>query len=150
MASDSELDVNLFDVETQQCPYDAYKKLRDDAPVYKQPGTDIYIVTRYEDVRTVLTDPIRFPSAPDPDSKLKMKSANQDRQLKVQQRFQENGWIPEPTLASRDDPNHKQMRAMFNEAFKPSRIKEIDPLRGQGVDVVGGGQLAAVEGPPKR
>lgn len=128
MASNSELGVNLFDVETQQCPYDAYRKLRDDAPVYKQPGTDIYIVTRYDDVRTVLTDPARFPSAPDPDSKLKMKSANQERQLKVQQRFQEKGWIPEPTLAGRDDPNHKQMRAMFNEAFKPSRIKEIDPL----------------------
>ena len=44
-------DVNLFDVKLQQCPYDAYKTLRDEAPAFRQPGTDIFIVTRYEDVR---------------------------------------------------------------------------------------------------
>lgn len=44
----------------------------------------------------------------------------------VAKRFEEKGWVPAATLNGRDDPNHKQMRAMFNEAFKPSRIKEID------------------------
>ena len=54
--------VDLFDIETQRCPYDAYKELRDDAPVYNIPGTDMYVVSRYEHVREVLMDPERFPS----------------------------------------------------------------------------------------
>ena len=52
-----ELGVNLFDPAVQQCPYDAYRTLRDQAPAYRQPGTNIYVITRYEDVRRVLLDP---------------------------------------------------------------------------------------------
>jgi len=36
--------------------------------------------------------------------------------------------VPAPTLAGRDDPNHKQMRAMFNEAFRPKKIQAMDPF----------------------
>jgi len=127
MATKADIDVNLFDLETQQCPYDAYKQLREEAPVYKQPGTDIYVITRYDDVRRVLLDPVAFPSSPKKFAAFNKTGAT-ERQKVVQQRFEENGWLPEPTLSSRDDPNHKQMRAMFNEAFKPSKIKTMDPL----------------------
>ena len=41
--------VNLFDLETQQCPYDAYRTLRNDAPVYQCPHTGMYIVTRFDE-----------------------------------------------------------------------------------------------------
>jgi cytochrome P450 len=121
-----ELGINLFDAELQQCPYPAYKTLRDEAPAYRQPGTDIYVVTRYEDVRRVLMDTETFPSGA-AGTAFRMKTDNIERQKKVAARFREKGWVPGPTLASRDDPNHKQMRAMFNEAFKPSRIALIDP-----------------------
>ena len=53
-------DVNLFDVETQCCPYDAYKTLRDEAPVYQCPATGMYVITRFEDVRQILTDTEHF------------------------------------------------------------------------------------------
>jgi cytochrome P450 len=62
MASKTEVTVNLFDPAVQQCPYDAYKTLRDEAPAYNIPGTEIWVVTRYEDVRRVLTDADAFPS----------------------------------------------------------------------------------------
>jgi cytochrome P450 len=119
--------INLFDPELQQCPYPAYRTLRDEAPAYRQPGTDIYVVTRYEDVRRVLTDPETFPSGA-AGTAYRMKTNNAERQMRVAARFAEKGWVPGPTLAGRDDPNHRQMRAMFNEAFKPSRIKDLDPL----------------------
>ena len=41
------------------------------------------------------------------------------------------GWVPAPTLAGRDDPNHKQMRAMFNEAFRPEENQGDGPVRGE-------------------
>jgi len=59
----SEPQVNLFDLETQKCPYPAYKQLRDEAPVYNIAGTDMWVVTRYDTVREVLMDPQRFPSS---------------------------------------------------------------------------------------
>ena len=119
-------EINLFDSGTQQCPYDAYKTLRDDAPVYLIPGTDMYVVSRYDDVREVLMDPKRFPSS-SADTPFRASAGNIERGEMVAARFAEKGWVPAPTLNGRDDPNHKQMRAMFNQAFKPSRIKDIDP-----------------------
>ncbi|MEP2735121.1 MAG: cytochrome P450 [Erythrobacter sp.] len=118
--------VNLFDLEVQQCPYEAYKTLRDEAPVYRIEGTDMFAVTRYDDVREVLMDPKRFPSS-SADTPFRASAGNVERGAMVAARFEEKGWVPAPTLNGRDDPNHKQMRAMFNQAFKPSKIKEIDP-----------------------
>ena len=118
--------INLFDAELQQCPYDAYKKLRDEAPVYHIPGTQMWVVSRYEHVREVLMDPQRFPSSA-ADSQFRASAGDMERAKKVMERFDEKGWVPAPTLNGRDDPGHKQMRAMFNQAFKPSKIKEIDP-----------------------
>ena len=119
--------VDLFDPEVQQCPYPAYRTLRDEAPAYRIPGTEMFVVTRHDDVRRVLTDPESFPSSAG-DTPYRATTGNIDRAKKVAERFAEKGWVPAPTLAGRDDPNHRQMRAMFNEAFKPSRVKQIDPL----------------------
>lgn len=127
MATKADPSINLFDAETQQCPYDAYKTLREDAPVYKQPGTDIYVVSRYDDVRAILMDPQKFRSGAT-GTAYRMKTDNIERQQKIAARFAAKGWVPEPTLGSRDDPGHKQMRAMFNEAFRPARIKQMDPF----------------------
>ncbi|KEO85943.1 cytochrome p450 107b1 [Erythrobacter sp. JL475] len=119
-------DINLFDPDLQQCPYDAYKRLRDEAPVYNIRGTPMYVVSRYDDVREVLMDPARFPSSAS-ETQFRASDGDVERARKVMERFEANGWVPAPTLNGRDDPNHKQMRAMFNEAFKASKIKAIDP-----------------------
>lgn len=124
MTKQTNPNINLFDPELQQCPYDAYAQLRDEAPVYKIPNTQIFVVTRYEHVREVLLDPKRFPSTAS--TLMRASPHDVERGRRVTERFAEKGWVPEPTLAGRDDPNHKQMRAMFNEAFKPSRVKQID------------------------
>jgi cytochrome P450 len=50
----------LFDGEVQQCPYRLYDTLRQEAPVYRDPVTGIYVVTRYDLVRQVLMDPDTF------------------------------------------------------------------------------------------
>ncbi|MGN6500140.1 MAG: cytochrome P450, partial [Tsuneonella sp.] len=62
-SSSPQANTTLFDPAVQQCPYAAYQALRDEAPAYNIPGTDIFVVTRYEDVRRVLTDPVTFPSS---------------------------------------------------------------------------------------
>ena len=61
MNSKSASEVNLFDLKTQQCPYEAYKTLRNEAPVYQCPATGMYVITRFEDVRQILTDTEHHP-----------------------------------------------------------------------------------------
>ena len=64
--NDKTVEVNFFDVETNNCPYHAYKDLRDDAPVWKDPRTGMYVISRYDDVRAVVTDVERFSNAKKP------------------------------------------------------------------------------------
>jgi len=118
-------DVNLLDVETQNCPYAAYKTLRDEAPVYVEPRTGFYVVSRYDDVRKVLLDTENFSSNVYNSSR---GNVNKERVAKIQALFAEKGWTPEPTLASRDDPNHKQMRRLFDKAFRAGKIKDLEPF----------------------
>ena len=124
--STQEIDVNFFDPETNNCPYHAYKTLRDEAPVWKDPRTSMYVISRYEDVRAVVMDTERF---------VNQRQASRvatpemiERQKKILALYKEKGWVPAPTLAGRDDPNHKEMRGLFDHAFRPSRIKQLDPI----------------------
>ncbi|MBA4083162.1 MAG: cytochrome P450, partial [Erythrobacter sp.] len=99
----SQPQINLFDPALQQCPYEAYKQLRDEAPVYNIPGTQIYVVSRYDHVREVLMDPARFPSTALSEL-MRASPVDMERGRKVAERFREKGWLPAPTLAGRDDP----------------------------------------------
>ena len=105
-------------------PYPAYQTLRDDAPVYKCPTTGMYVVTRFDDVRTVLTDTVNFVSAA---TRSKGGGGMTERQKAVMELFDKEGWVPAPTLAGRDDPEHKQMRSIFNQAFRPKVVGQLDP-----------------------
>ncbi len=118
-------EVNLINPEIQECPYHAYQRLRDEAPVYQDPTTGFYIVTRYEDIRRVLTDPEHFSNQM---YSREESNLNSERVRRGTQLFKDKGWVPAPTLAGRDDPNHKQMRAMFDKAFRAGRIKELEPF----------------------
>ena len=54
--SKSDVDLNLFDPEVQACPWDAYKVMRDRGPVYQDPNTGFFIVTRYKELREMVLD----------------------------------------------------------------------------------------------
>lgn len=121
-------DVNLLDADLQNCPYHAYAKLRDEAPVWKDPVTGFYVVTRFEDLRNILLDTEAYSSGMRGGQGGGRGRIDAERAKRMQKLYEEEGWLPAPTLAGRDDPNHKQMRAMFNEAFRPKKIKEMDPF----------------------
>jgi cytochrome P450 len=121
-------DINLLDVKLQNCPYHAYQMLRDEAPVWLDPVTGFYVVSRFEDIRTILLDKKHFLNnmkGGQGGSRERLDSARADKMTGL---YQDRGWVPAATLAGRDDPNHKQMRAMFNEAFRPKKIDSMDPF----------------------
>jgi cytochrome P450 len=123
----ADVEVNFFDYETQNCPYDAYQTLRDEAPVWKDPRTGMFVISRYDDLRALLMDTEQFINGGDRRARVQTPEAK-ERARKIQALYETKGWVPAPTLAGRDDPNHKQMRSLFDHAFRPSKIKLIDPF----------------------
>lgn len=132
--------VNFFDPATNNCPYEAYRALRDQAPVWKDPVTGMYVVTRYEDVREVLSDTARFrngvsgPSLfsenvihPDDPEKAQQLSAALEREAEIKRLYEEEGWPAVPTLDALDDPKHMELRRMYDVAFRPARLAELEP-----------------------
>ena len=113
----------LADVEVLECPYPTYALLREQAPVFQDPLTGIFVVTRYEDQRRIALDYDNFSN---------FRPSNDHANLtgnarKAYERFLEKGWVPGESLAARDDPEHKQMRSIFDQAFRPKRINALDP-----------------------
>ena len=121
-------DINLLDVELQHCPYHAYRKLRDEAPVWRDPLTGFYVITRFEDLHRVLLDTERFVSSMRGGQSGGRNRIDPQRAERILKLYEDKGWLPAQTLAARDDPNHRQMRAIFNEAFRPRKINEMDPF----------------------
>ena len=120
-------EINFLEHRLQNCPYHAYRLLQDEEPVWVDPVTGFYVITQFQDLRGVLLDPANFSNdmRKGGGSRERIDSARATRMLEL---YQEKGWVPGATLAGRDDPNHKQMRAMFNEAFNPKKINGLDPF----------------------
>jgi cytochrome P450 len=133
--------VSFFDRETNKCPYDAHKVLRDEAPVWKDPTTGMFVLTRYEDLKEVLANPSVFTNRvgsaagmtekavrpEDPALAAEFDRANADA-LELARVYEEDGWTPVPTLDALDAPKHLQLRRMFSDAFRPARIAALDPF----------------------
>jgi cytochrome P450 len=118
-------EINLLDAGLQNCPYHAYAKLRDEAPVWQDPLTGFFVVTQFADLRGLLLDTTHYSNGANSNGRA---AIDEGRAKRMRALYEDKGWLPAPTLAGRDDPNHKQMRAMFNEAFRPARISEMEPL----------------------
>ncbi|GGF49389.1 cytochrome P450 [Aliidongia dinghuensis] len=106
----------------QSCPFAAYDHLRDREPVYKDPVTGNYILTRYQDVRRVLLDVKTFSSR----SGLGASRANAARE-EVDQIYDAHGWRPMDTLQSQDPPEHRTYRQLVDKAFAPAKILALEP-----------------------
>jgi cytochrome P450 len=122
-----DLGASLLDPAIAECPYGAYEVLQGAAPVWWDPGTGMYVVTAYDDVRTVLLDTMTFSSRIQ-DRPRHESPAAVERSRRVKELYAQRGWVPAATLAGRDDPEHKQMRALFDRAFRPAKIRQLDPF----------------------
>ena len=90
-------DVNFFDPAINDCPYHAYRTLRDEAPVWFDERLKAYVVTRHEDVRPCSRDTERFNNA----------QRRGAASAKVQALYEEKGWVParDARRARRPEPS---------------------------------------------
>jgi len=100
------LDGNWFATQ----PHDDWTWMRENAPVYYDPNSDVWAVAKYDDILTVSRDPKTFSSHRSPRPKGE----------------------PLPMMISMNDPEHLNRRKLVNKGFTPKRVRdklaEIDSI----------------------
>ena len=86
----------------QHEPHDTWTWLRENAPIYYDPNSDIWGISRYHDILEIEKDPKTFSSRRSP---------------------RPHG-DPLPMMISMDDPMHKQRRKLVNRGFTPKRVRD--------------------------
>ncbi len=112
-------DINPLAPETFECPFPFYEAMRRECPVYRVPGADFMIVSRFEDVLHVLRHPEIFSSKSGPG----LRSQPDEELLAIMRQ----GWMPVNTLLTNDPPAHSRYRALVNKAFSARRVASLEP-----------------------
>ncbi|MET0546492.1 MAG: cytochrome P450 [Caulobacterales bacterium] len=108
--------------QIQQCPFAAYNKLRPDTPVYKDPLTGNYVLTRYADVRRATLDVKNLSSRTGLGSTRDTAAKEETDAI-----YDAKGYRPMDTLISNDPPSHRMYRQLVDKAFTPNKIDELEP-----------------------
>lgn len=112
-------------------PFPFYKALREERPVYYDPGLDVWLVTRYEDSVAVLRDDVNF----------SLEHGYQDRyanghieEFSAIMERDGGGFIRDLAI---DPPAHTRYRKLIEKAFTAHRVKDLEPrIRQIVVDLV--------------
>ena len=130
-------DIQLFDVQTLKSPHAAYKRLRDEAPVYFAQELGVHVVTRYDLLREALRDSETFSSQfgaflQEPQRR-RFESASAQTQEAILAITDQLIFEP-PTMLTLDRPEHTHYRTLVNELFTGSRIKRAQDAVQQVID----------------
>jgi len=98
-----------YDYDIDANPHPIWKRLRDEAPVYRNDRYDFWALSRFRDVLDASVDQETFSSAKGTVLEL-------------------IGKMPEPTpMIFKDPPEHTRLRKLVSRAFSPRRIADIEP-----------------------
>jgi cytochrome P450 len=100
-----------FDVGIKANPYETYRRLRDEAPLYFNEEHDFFAVSRFEDVERVLTDQESFISS-------------KGGTIDVIQAGIES---PPGLFINEDEPQHTKHRRLVSMLFTPKSMSAIEP-----------------------
>lgn len=115
-------DMPLMDPATLQCPYHFDKTLRDEAPVWQDPQTGIFVVATYDLVREAHRKPEVFSN----EFGLALGSARKI-DPDVQSAMDATYNLGKGTLLTIDDPDHKIFRDAVREYFTAPYLERYEP-----------------------
>lgn len=108
----TELVFDPFSEEFFNGPWEIYRRLRTEAPVYYNPEYDFYALSRHADVAAAFKDYETFSSAYGLD--LAMVKSGEPLPMKM--------------IILMDPPEHRQMRSLVNKVFTPRQIANLKPM----------------------
>ncbi|MEE8301655.1 MAG: cytochrome P450 [Candidatus Tectomicrobia bacterium] len=99
-------------------PYPKYAELRAKDPVHWSALMDSWVLSRYEDVDTILRDHKRF-------------SSDARNRIPTRTRRASIPSADDPSMLFLDPPDHTRLRALVSKAFTPHTIEALQPRIGQ-------------------
>lgn len=99
----AEREIDILDPRLYDDPWETYRWLRENAPVYYDAKNDLYVVSRHEDVSAISRHPERYSAAEGvrPDVPAVM------------------------SIISMDDPEHTRQRRIISKGFTPRKVREL-------------------------
>jgi cytochrome P450 len=112
---------SLLDADIQESPFEYYRALREQAPVYFMPEIEAFVITRYRDVQHVLLHPEIWSNDLLVRAGFSMFQHSEAKDLLEQQ-----GWVRDTRLQS-DPPIHRDYRQLVAAHFTAGRVKQLGP-----------------------
>jgi len=116
------LQYDPFDLAVREDPYRHYAQLRAAAPVFRAERSKTWVVSRYDDVLSVLKDTVRFSN--DAVGRVQLGATAEDSSAEA---GGSDRAMP-GNLVTYDPPDHTRLRAIVNRAFTPRRVEAWRPM----------------------
>ncbi|MBK5289264.1 MAG: cytochrome P450 [Acidimicrobiia bacterium] len=100
-----------YDVEINADPYPVFRRLRDDAPLYRNEQHDFFALSRFEDVERGLRDAKTYISG----------------RGAILELIKAEIEIPSGVIIFEDPPIHTVHRSLLSRVFTPNRVAELEP-----------------------
>ncbi|MBU6317008.1 MAG: cytochrome P450, partial [Acidobacteria bacterium] len=114
--NDSQMVFDPYSATFFEDPWEVYRWMRDEAPVYHHPELDFFAVSRYDDCVEVHRDHRRYTST-------RGVTLDQLRSASFGATVQRTG-----SIIMMDPPEHEHMRKLVNRAFTARRIADWEPV----------------------
>ncbi len=99
-------------------PFETYRRMRDEAPLYYSDKYDFWALTRYSDVASAIRDHQTFSSA---------KGVTLDI-VKAAAASDDPGSVTGKIIISLDPPEHERLRKLVNRVFTPRAVASLEQL----------------------
>jgi len=109
-------------------PYALYSQLRREEPITFSPVLNAYLVSRFEDLRWILSQPDLF-SSKDTITPIATLCPQALAELS-------KGYPAVPTFVNSDNPDHMRFHEPLQKAFSPGRIRALEPFLRQRISEV--------------
>ncbi len=114
--------ISLLDPATQSDPFSAYEVIQATPGIYRMPETGFYIVTRYADLRAVLSDPVTYSNVVD-----RASLQGPENAAWLHDYLHDRGWPHIATLQRADAPSHTRYRRLLDRVFTVATVRALTP-----------------------
>ena len=116
-------EINPMHPDLLRCPALLNKRLRDEAPVFKDPSSGIYFISRFEDVVAMSQDPKIFSSVMGGAATRAVESSEPEIV-----EIMSEGYADVPTMLTQDPPLQRRYRKFVDGVFAPSALNALSPM----------------------
>jgi len=113
---------DLFGPEANKSWFETYRLLREQDPVHQVPNTNLFVLTRYDDIAMVVRDSTRFSNEADKHGGEPLLLHPEAREI-----YDRRGW-PKTFPLAQDPPDHKRFRGLVNHFFTGARLEQSRAL----------------------